>query len=210
MNETPTVAPDINREAWLTAAAAKLAPVFADHGYTMPAVRVSVGFPGGRGPKTGVIGQCWSTGAAKDSVSQIFIHPRLEDPMEILGVLTHELAHAIDDCESGHKGQFVKIIRAMGLTGKPTHAITFDEESAETISNVLEVLGAYPHAALGAIEDGELIPGEKKQSTRMLKMVCSVDGLDSPYKVRMTRKIINEFGAPLCPCHSEPMEEAAA
>lgn len=193
------------REAWLAAAVEGLTPLFADKGYSVPdGVRVSVGFPGGRGPKTGVIGQCWNAAAASDKRHQIFVHPMLVDPAEIIGVLTHELAHAIDDCEHGHKGPFVKIIRAMGLTGKPTCATGFEEAVlADVVQPLVSSLGAYPHGALGGGDDEGGPEGEKKQSTRMLKLEASCCG----YLVRTTRKWL-EQGLPFCPCGNQ-MEEAA-
>lgn len=195
------------RESWLQAAVVALTPLFNAVDLEVPPIRISVGFPGGRGPKTSVIGQCWNSHSSADKVHQIFIHPSLDDVEQILGVVMHELVHAIDDCESGHKGAFVKMVRALGLAGKPT-ATEVGEELAEELKPIIEILGEYPHAVLGSFDEGGA-EGPKKQGTRMLKVECPEDG----YIVRTTRKWL-EIGVPTCPCGTEmeviePDEDAA-
>jgi len=191
------------REEWLVAAVAALSPLYAELGEELPAVRVSVGWPGGSGRKNSVIGQCWATKQSADNVAQVFISPVLDDAARVLDVLAHELVHAIDDCQSGHKGRFAKIAKGLGLTGKMTATVAGDELKAR-LDEIAAELGAYPHAKLSA---GGGADSPKKQGTRMLKVECA-EG--SGYVVRMTRKWIDEFGAPTCPCHSERMVEAVA
>ena len=190
------------REEWLVAAVEALAPIFAAVEETLPEVRVSVGWPGGNGRKNSVIGQCWSTKVAADSVSQLFISPVLEDAVRVLDVLAHELIHAIDDCQSGHKGRFAKIAKAIGLTGKMTATVAGDDLKEELVK-IADALGEYPHAAL--VNPGQGADGPKKQTTRMMKVECA-EG--SGYKARMTRQWLEEFGAPFCPCHNEQMIQA--
>ncbi|UIW13229.1 SprT-like protease [Arthrobacter phage Warda] len=191
------------REEWLVAAVEALRPMFsALTDETIPAVRVSVGWPGGNGRKNSVIGQCWSTKVAADSVSQLFISPVLDDAVRVLDVLAHELIHAIDDCQSGHKGRFAKIAKALGLEGKMTATVAGPGLKAE-LDQIAAELGEYPHAAL--VNPGQGADGPKKQTTRMMKVECA-EG--SGYKARMTRQWLEEFGAPICPCHEERMVEA--
>ena len=189
------------REEWLTAAVSSLAPIFAEVKQTLPVVRVSVGWPGGNGRKNSVIGQCWSTAASSDKVAQLFISPVLDDAVRVLDVLAHELIHAIDDCKSGHKGAFAKIAKGIGLTGKMTATVAGDELKAR-LEAIAADLGEYPHAALASAQGAD---GPKKQTTRMMKVECA-EG--SGYKARMTRQWLEEFGAPICPCHEERMTEA--
>lgn len=184
------------REAWLVAAVEALRPMFADLGETVPAVRVSVGWPGGRGKKNSVIGQCWASRAAADEVAQVFISPVLDDAAVILSTLAHELVHAVDDCKSGHRGRFAKIAKGLGLEG-PMTATHAGEGLKERLSEVAADLGEFPHAALTPA-----LSGVKKQGTRMLKVVCPVDG----YTIRTTAKWL-EVGLPTCPCGTE-MEQA--
>lgn len=204
------------REEWLTAAAAHLGDMFAEIGEELPTVRVSVGWPGGRGNKNSTIGQCWSKEASKDGVCQLFISPVIDDAERVLDVLSHELIHAIDNCESGHRGRFAKIAKAIGLNG-PMTATTASDELKIKLAAVSLVLGDYPHAAIKTMITGPIVPGApvptvpprtsgpKTQTTRMIKVECASG---SGYKVRMTRQWLTDLGAPICPCHNEPMEEA--
>ena len=183
------------REAWLTEAIALLgAEVFGPVGETLPAVRVSVGWPGGRGQKNSVIGQCWASRAAEDGVAQIFVSPVLSDGVRVLDVLVHELVHAIDDCQSGHRGRFAKIARAVGLEGKLTATVA-GEALSETLKGIVARLGDFPH---GALVNPAETSGPKKQGTRMLKVECPNDG----YIVRTTQKWL-DLGVPTCPCGTE-------
>lgn len=187
----------IYREAWLHKAIKALTPMFAEKGINLPPkVQVSCGFPGG-GSARKRIGECWNTNAAGDGVNHIFISPRLEQPVIVLATLIHELIHAADNCENGHKAPFKSMAVAMGLEGKMTATVPGDE-LIETLKGVAEKLGDYPHKALSADVAG------KKQTTRMLKAVCIAGGSD--YKVRLTRKMVDEYGFPKCPCHDETME----
>src|SRR5688572_6260631 len=111
----------IRRQIWLEAGVEALRVRFADVGYTVPrAVRVSIGWPKG-GRKR--IGECWSDTASSDKHHEIFISPQLGERAmgtRILGVLAHELAHAVVGIPAGHKAPFKKCALAIGLTGKMT------------------------------------------------------------------------------------------
>lgn len=185
------------REQWLEAAVIELQPLFKEVGVELPPVRVSVGWPhrGGTGDKAKVIGECWKKSVAEDGVTQIFISPLLGT--EAIGILVHELIHAWDDCESGHKGEFARIARAIGLVGKLT-VTTVSDELSEKLKVVLAALGEYPHSPLNPVE---MVKQKKTQPTRMLKLhapdCCG-------YIVRTTAKWIDE-GLPSCP-HGVTME----
>lgn len=183
------------REAWLNAGVDALRTHFADVGFPVPTVvRVSVGFP--RAARKAV-GQCWKRSAAKDGVSQIFITPSEADAVEVLDTLAHELVHAAIDPVSGHGSKFVKACKAVGVTkGKPTMAGAGDELRAVLVL-IAKTLGEYPHAALSPSDT-------PKQTTRLLKVACR----DCGYTARVTRKWLDEAGAPLCPCNSRPMKES--
>lgn len=175
------------REGWLLASIEELRPAFAGIGADIPKqVRISVGWP--RSAKANVIGQCWASHSSADAVPSVFISPKLHDPVEVLATVVHELVHAVDDCDSGHRGAFAKIARTIGLEGKLTATHAGPELEAH-LKKVARTLGKYPHAA---ITPGELA---KKQGTRMLKCECPVCG----YTVRSTAKWLDEFGAPWCP-----------
>lgn len=184
-----------SREVWLQTATELLRPRFAEAGFPVPEkVRVSVGWPGGRGKKKNVIGQCWPQELASDKVHAIFISPSLTDATKVLGVLVHELVHASVPKGTQHRGAFVKVAAGLGLT-PPWTATGEGPLLVEHLLGLQTKLGAYDHG--GLTTTGRLIV----QGTRMLKVVCPEDG----YTVRTTRKWL-EVGNPSCPDGHE-MEE---
>lgn len=195
-----TTAADQNREAWLTTAAVAFADWFAEvENAEIPPFRVSVGWPGGRAKKTVTRGQCWSSHSAEDGVAQIFISPMQVDTVTTLAVLLHEMIHAVDDCESGHRGNFSRIAKALGFTSKFTSSDNRTDELTERLSDLAKTLGDFPSAA---IVTGRAADTPAKQGTRMLKVVCPDDG----YTLRTTQKWL-DMGLPTCPCGVE-MEQA--
>ena len=192
------------REAWLQLAVLKLRPLFDEIDVELPAVHVSVGWPskGGTASKSKVIGQCWVKSVSSDNVSQVFISPLLGgdrfDVIKMLGVLLHELVHASDNCESGHRGEFAKRARALGLEGQMTATVVGEALDA-TLSVIVDELGDYPHPAM---RFEEMEKQRAPQTTRMLKLECPADG----YIVRTTQKWL-DVGTPSCPC-GEQMELA--
>lgn len=196
------------REEWLVEGVEAMRSIFAQVGEEIPAVQVSVGWPGGNGRKNSVIGQCWHKDASASGIAQIFVSPVLDDAARVLDVLAHEIVHAIDENASGHKGRFAKIAKAIGLEGKMTATVA-GEGLAECLKAIAADLGDYPHGAL--INPGAGADGPKKQGTRMLKVVCTAgDEGEDVYVVRMTRKWLDAVGAPTCPCHGETMSEVVA
>ena len=182
------------REEWLNKALDEhLRPRFADQGHALPdKVRVSVGWPGGRGPKRNVIGQCWPASTVEDGVVALFVSPVLFDPVEVLTTLTHEAVHSIG--MEGHRKEFSEVAKKVGLLKPWTHTPASDELK-DFLHTVAEQLGPYDH---GKIKAGSII----RQATRLLKVACPDDG----YTARITRKWI-DVGLPICPCGTE-MEEA--
>lgn len=189
------------REAWLLAAVEAVAPIFTEQGVDLPAIHVSVGWPGGRGKKNAVIGQCWKRSQSADDINHLFISPVLGDAARVIDVLMHELVHAVDDCESGHRGAFARIAKSVGLEGKMT-ATTASPALAAKLQAIVGELGEYPHAVLAGQGGGADSP--KKQGTRMIKLEDVDCGCG--YSVRTTQKWIDE-GMPHCP-HGVPMAVA--
>jgi len=151
------------REAWLMRAVDHFRPTFSFLGFPLPSrIRVSCGFPsrGGRGK---VRGETWSPRNSSDGTSEIFISPFEDESTRVLGILAHELTHQAVGLECGHRGNFVRVARALGLEGK----MTATTEGA-AFKRLIEQfpLPAYPHASLSGIVDPE------KQSTRLLKVEC--------------------------------------
>lgn len=196
---TKSAAKHETREQWLKTAVDKLREgIFGDK-YPVPEVRVSVGWPGGRGPKQNTIGQCWQPEHSADGVGQIFISPVLSDPVKVLATLVHELVHAINHVngESGHRGPFKRIAEDLGLEGKMT-ATEAGPELEEKLEEVAEELGTYPHAAIN------LESKPKVQKTYMLKFVSPEE---PDFFVRMTQSKLEEYGAPRDPWGNEMEQE---
>lgn len=206
------------REAWLTAAIENLRSRFVEVGMPLPEkLHVSVGFGyGAKRESATILGQCWARRASQDGVNHIFISPELDDTARVLDVLIHELIHAADDCANGHRGAFAEAATRLGLEG-PMTATRASVTLAAEMMTLAAALGEYPHGKLTPAParvkapvdpSGKRIPthsGPGTQTTRMLKAVCT-EG--SGYTVRLTRKWLDLYGAPLCPCHTQPMTEA--
>jgi hypothetical protein len=178
------------REGWLVEATQALREtLFEPHTLELSKnIRVSCGFCGG----TKVIGLCVSQECASDQSINLFVDPQLDDPVKVLDVLTHELCHAHCrtiglDCK--HKGKFAKIIRILGLEGKPTATFAGDELKA-TLTSIAVRLGDYPHAAV-------------KRTTKPAKKHAWVSfvskGHEEEYIVRANKNVVKELGPPKDP-----------
>lgn len=154
----------MNREEWLTLATKRLAERFQEklQAEVPSDVKVSCSWPGG-GSANKRIGECWPRSRSKSKVNEVFISPRLDDKVRVLGVLAHELCHAIDDCKHGHGREFGKLARGIGLEG-PLTATCGGKEFNEWAQGL--DLPAYPHAAL---EPGR---GRSDRSGARVKLTC--------------------------------------
>ena len=192
------------REAWLNALTAELAPAFKLHGAPLPKkIRIAIGFTssGARGKG---IGECWDSTASGDGAFEIQIRPDISDPLEIAAILTHELCHAAAGIKAGHGKDFKKIAVAMGLVGK-MKATTGGPEFVKLTKQMLHNLGKLPHARLDTSAASRARP--KKQTTRLLKAECEECG----YTVRVSKKWLDDAGAPICPTrgHGQMQSEAS-
>lgn len=153
----------MTREDYLNKGVSKLSPLFKAQGYDLPEVRVSCSWPGG-GSARKRIGECWAQKASAAGVNEIFISPTVDDSIKALDILAHELIHAIDDCEHGHRKEFTRIMRAIGLEGKPTATVAGERLHGELVE-IAATLGEYPHK--------KLTPNGPKQKSRQLKASCN-------------------------------------
>lgn len=184
----------VNREQWLMAAVDHIIPIFEEKGYSVPVVKVSVGFPS-TGAKGRHLGQCWSTRSAIDGVNQIFIAPHLETPFDFLDTLVHELVHAVDDCKSGHGENFKKIAKDVGLLG-PMRSASAGALLKYQLNDIAQKLGSFPHGRLS-------LPIRNMQKTAKRPGArCSKCG----YEVVMLKRHL-DMGPPICPRDMEGMEE---
>ena len=177
------------REEWLRALADEMRPMFDALGYPIPTnIRFTCGWPSkGAGSRNKTLGQCFSPEKSHDNTHEIIVGMSLSEPFRVADVLAHELIHAAVGVDAGHTGPFRTVAKAIGLEGKMT-ATTGGEAFKQSVAPMLEKVGDYPHATL----DYSSI---KKQSTRMIKCVCSECG----YTVRVTRKWLLIGGEPICP-----------
>ena len=181
------------REEWLVAAIAEMRPWYRELGVGLPEnIRVSCAWA--KGARKGAIAWCWKTEASADGATELQVSPEKAVAFDVLAALTHELIHASDNGASKHGGHFRETAKRMGLEGKMT-ATYAGNDLTDRLTALAAQLGPYPHATLNPATP---IDGEKKQTTRMLKIVCPMDG----YTVRSTRKWI-EVGLPYCPCGME-------
>ena len=183
-----------DREAWLTEAANlildELIMEVAGE-YQRPTFRISIGFPKySRGGKA--IAVCFKKEASTDGVNEIFINPEIDDVQTVLGSVAHELIHAVDNCESGHKHFFARAARAIGLEGKLT--ATFPgTDLAGTLEGYAALLGAFPHAKMNM----EVV--RKKDGTRQRKVECI--NSDCGFMFRTSAAQIAKLPADApCPC----------
>ena len=178
----------------MIAAVKLMESLFTQHGYFIPKLRVSCGWPssGGLGQKRKTLGQCWPASAAADKLPQIFISPWLEAKSNIgvLPTLVHEVVHAVVGNDQKHNKVFRKCALAVGLEGKMTSTI-----ASPVLMEVIEgwqvrELGPYPH--------GKLDPRKSpvaKQTTRMIKMECP----DCEFVARTSQKWLDMYGPVQCP-----------
>lgn len=178
------------REEWMNRLAKLMFPKFEELGYSVPAIRMSIGWTS-KGPRGKAIGECWTDAASSDRVYEIFISPQLSDNMKVAGVLAHEICHAIVGIKAQHGPVFKKIATEIGLEGKMT-ATTEGKDFKAWVKPMLAELGPLPHGALDASKIEKT--GRKKQKAYLIKCECPECG----YLVRVTTKWL-DVAAPMCP-----------
>ena len=185
-----------DREVYLRKATERLAKsLFTPKGFEVPSdVRVSCSLPSRRafGSKKRTIGQCFSRACSTANVNEVFISPTIDDSIEVLATLVHELVHAIDDCQSGHGKEFGRIARGVGLEGKLTSTTAEPNTPLhDLLSKYVKRYGEYPHHRIDVTKQ------EKKQTTRLLKIEC-----ECGFKARLSRKVIESIEEEYFQCWS--------
>lgn len=210
------------REAWLMDAVTEIRGLYRQAGYPQAdstKVLISTGFPQGNVRK--VIGQCHHADF-NGGVAHLFINPTQDDTMRVLEIVAHEFDHAMG--HKGHTGDFRTAAIAVGLKGtggKNGNGFTstdISEDAKPVFEDIAKKLGPYPHTRVNLAAGGV-----KKQTTRMLKAMCTgrvwddeagdyiergcelSDGGDG-YVIRLTKKWA-ELGLPTCPCGGEMILE---
>ena len=187
----------MNREKWLQNATDIMrSGLFKQHGFLIPEdVKISCGFPptGGTARKM-TVGVCFPRSASNAKINEIFINPTRSEMIStaennhsgVLGTLVHELVHAVDDCQHGHKKPFKDIATRVGLTGKMTATGESEELDKYFKDEIISKLGDYPHANIEV--------SQRKQTTRMFKVECNACG----FSYRTSRKMIERISNHTC------------
>ena len=111
------------REGWLRAATNELRPYFDGCSYPLPdKIRFAIGFPS-TGRKGNRVGECWHSSTSADEHFEIFIRADLSEPEKVLGVLVHELVHAVVPVDAKHGKKYRDAAVKIGLQGKMVHAM---------------------------------------------------------------------------------------
>jgi hypothetical protein len=206
--------PARTREEWLKEAIRRLRPVFQAEGVEIPKdVRITIGFGpnGSRRENSIILGVTARRFVSEDHVNEIFISPEDATATSMLATVAHELIHAWDDCESGHRGEFKRVAQAIGLEGKMTHTVPSVDFEAILIL-IAEEMGRYPGGRMNLTAGRPTVPGPaggpgpkttsgpRKQTTRMIKRVCQAEpGFECfGYTVRTTQTWLS-VGNPHCP-----------
>ena len=192
-----------DREAWLTEAAnlmlddiiMPMVDLWNDKHeikYARPEFRISVGFPKhSRGGKA--VAVCFVREASTDGKNEIFINPEIDDPVQVMEAMAHELIHAVDDCASGHQHFFAFLARKIGLDGKltSTHA---GDGLKQSLVEYSELLGKFPHAKM------QMSKGHKKEPTRQLKVECHNTDCNFLFRTSaIQRSKLGLSGSSFCP-----------
>lgn len=188
-------------QGWLQVAAKLLHKhVFLKAGYSMPNIVTTFGFPSSQAVSLvrRTAGQCWESSVSENGVNFICISPLIKTDVERLDILAHEMVHAVDDCKSGHRGNFVKICKAVGLTkGKPTRA-SAGAALMHIIEQICLELGPCPFTALN-------------YTPRVRKAVKPIHKLECPqcqFTCRTSEGNV-EMGLPTCACGTKLIDLSA-
>jgi hypothetical protein len=183
-------------------------PCFARLDAPLPAqLRIAIGFTSS-GRRSRNIGECWDNQCSEDRHFEIFIRPDLGEskdlmPMQVAAILGHELVHAAVGVAPGHRKEFRRVARGIGLVG-PLTATSAGPEFERAVRPILESAGPLPHGRLQLTLGGSIHSSRrKKQYSRPIKCACRNCG----YTVHIFRKWLDLAGPPLCPQHGQMHRE---
>ena len=195
-----------DREQWLNAAIILLInELFTKAGiqpesWELHKYAVSCGFPiGYRGSRTGkvTLGQAFDPAISSNGTAEMFINPIMDDVVEVLLVLLHEMVHVYVGNQEGHKGAFANVAKAVGLQTPLTALMSAEGEYNASplliteIRAIAEILGEYPHSKV----DPQM---RKKQGTRMLKISCTDCGFTARASAKWVSLIHSNSPCPVC------------
>lgn len=186
----------MTREEWLLNAVELMRPYMRQHELEVPAeIHVSVGFP--RGSRRAV-GQCFYAEMIGTPMSHIFISPTVGDPVEVLGILLHELIHASIGCGKGHGPEFLRAARAVGLAGRATATTVAKGSQLDSVlTSMIGRLGGYPH---NSFEPMQTAAATQSKWRRLRSQ------RDKRYTLVISQKSIERLGRPKDPWGEEMID----
>ena len=179
----------MNREEWLTTLAKSVEVLFRE--YSLEKYKLTCGWPSrfATGLKMRRVGECHSKVLSKSGIFEIFISPTIDTPLEVAGIVCHELAHIAAGIKEGHGPKFQKVCKFLGLTkGKPTQVMP-GKFLNERLTKEVAKLGPYPHQAL------QIAIKEVAQSDPSFTLICTCG-----CKCRMNLEWLTKAGFPTCGC----------
>ena len=176
------------REQWFIDVLPRLQEkVFKEHKF--PDVAISCGPCRGN-----AIGCCYHKESSEVKRAEIFIDPSQVDTQKVLGILVHELIHAILPDGESHGRGFRKMMKYVGLVGKAT-ATGESEELKSILNDIVTVVGEYPHHKLNT-----KVRKRGANRAKFINFICYNDG----YQLK-TKDIYAEQATPNCPICEEEM-----
>lgn len=196
-----------SREAWLKAATTALRPHFKQSGYPLPdRIRFAIALTSSGRNVEARPGECWHSSVSADDTWEIIIRADKADPVEVLGILVHELVKTALPIEAGHGPLYKRAADAVGLKG-PARTASPSPLLTHRLGEIAAALGPLPHASLdiakGPRPVSRPVGAPKKQKARMRKAECTAkddDGKPCGYTVRLA-SVWAELGPPGCPKH---------
>lgn len=177
---------------WLEDALMEVKILFAEHGYDVPPVKVTLGFTS-KGLRSSTVGECWPRGASTSDINHIFISPANTSSEGIISTLIHECIHAIDNCEHGHGKEFKSIALKVGFK-VPMRSTPASDELKQRIAGILGRIGVYGGSTIIAAHQPRL----QKPPARAKCPECG-------YTISMLKDFLN-VGPPMCPRHKIIMD----
>ena len=130
-------------------------------------ILISVGFPR-QGIKGRSNGDVWDPRATQDGSYHLFVRPDLINPYEVAVVILQQLVEIAAGTPSGER--FKQTAALVGLASKGRELVP-NPRLADQLRTIIAGLPPYPHSAL---DSKFTIEEPRKQTTRMIKMVCPV------------------------------------
>lgn len=178
---TDETSKNLTREEWLNDAANLIYDYFLQdvcENRHKPVIKFSFTAPSKKGR---VLGLTYAKEDTNANVNEIFISAHVKDAEQAILVLTHELIHALDNCESHHRGYFARVAKRVGFL-TPLTKLNPSDDLKDLAQLIADDLPPLPN-------DGIKTGHEKTQKNRNLSCTCT----GCEYKFRTTKKWIVEL-----------------